>query len=422
VVNFGNAIVDLNESNPLKNFSYVFSTGPVIDSLGVEGVVIDAVNKTPLEDITILLYDDLSDSVFLNKKPFYASKSSKDGEFKIKNVKRDSFRIFAVKDENKSYTYNMGTEQMGFLEPILVFDDTTKIYRCSLEVSMPAIDYKIFDSDQSKYGYIKQKWNTNIEKKPKIVSIKPLDTIFTEFDKDTVYVWYKTKGDTLSLDFGFTQQQYRVPAPSTSPKSLGISNTSFSNTLAYLDSVQLRFSHPILAVDTALIEFKDTSGINIRYQISQASFNRINIIINEDKSTMANLRIKKGAFVDIFGNKCDTAFYNFTLINDAKTAEIDIKVLGLDSSKYYQINFKDGNDNVLQSYIAEGVSSIIIKKGRLRPESYKVEVIEDTNKNGFWDPVNWWKKTQAERKKILNIDKLRENWTLETELEYKVDD
>ncbi|MBS1496150.1 MAG: Ig-like domain-containing protein, partial [Bacteroidetes bacterium] len=38
-INFGNAIKDVNEGNVLKNFSYVFSTGKIIDSLTFSGHV-----------------------------------------------------------------------------------------------------------------------------------------------------------------------------------------------------------------------------------------------------------------------------------------------------------------------------------------------------------------------------------------------
>ncbi|HJV77265.1 MAG TPA: Ig-like domain-containing protein, partial [Paludibacter sp.] len=38
-VNFGNAIVDLNEKNPIKNYLFSFSTGNEIDTLKISGTV-----------------------------------------------------------------------------------------------------------------------------------------------------------------------------------------------------------------------------------------------------------------------------------------------------------------------------------------------------------------------------------------------
>ena len=52
-INFGNAIVDINEGNPYKNFTYVFSTGNTIDSLMLTGKVLIA--ETGKADSTLIL-------------------------------------------------------------------------------------------------------------------------------------------------------------------------------------------------------------------------------------------------------------------------------------------------------------------------------------------------------------------------------
>src|SRR5665647_437787 len=41
-INFGNAIVDLNEKNALKNYLFSFATGAEIDTLKISGTVINA--------------------------------------------------------------------------------------------------------------------------------------------------------------------------------------------------------------------------------------------------------------------------------------------------------------------------------------------------------------------------------------------
>ena len=50
---FGNAIKDINEGNVLKNFRYIFSTGPVLDSLTFAGSVILA--ETGKTDSTLIV-------------------------------------------------------------------------------------------------------------------------------------------------------------------------------------------------------------------------------------------------------------------------------------------------------------------------------------------------------------------------------
>src|SRR6218665_125233 len=44
-IKFGNALQDNNEGNPLEDFSYIFSTGPYIDSLSISGKVQSAFNQ-----------------------------------------------------------------------------------------------------------------------------------------------------------------------------------------------------------------------------------------------------------------------------------------------------------------------------------------------------------------------------------------
>jgi len=51
-INFGNAIVDINEGNPLKDFTYVFSTGNQIDSFMLLGKVLIA--ETGKADSTLI--------------------------------------------------------------------------------------------------------------------------------------------------------------------------------------------------------------------------------------------------------------------------------------------------------------------------------------------------------------------------------
>lgn len=58
--NFGNAITDVNENNPYRNFTYTFSTGPYIDSLQLEGHVLLAEDGKVDSTITVVLHSGVS--------------------------------------------------------------------------------------------------------------------------------------------------------------------------------------------------------------------------------------------------------------------------------------------------------------------------------------------------------------------------
>jgi hypothetical protein len=119
--NFGTAIKDLHEGNQLLNYEYVFSTGNVLDSLSVKGNIAYAEDlSVPKEPILIMLYNDLRDSLPLTEIPLYVGRSDDSGVFSVNNLKADTFKIFALKDGNNNFLFDMPTEEIGFLDTSLI--------------------------------------------------------------------------------------------------------------------------------------------------------------------------------------------------------------------------------------------------------------------------------------------------------------
>src|SRR6056297_1100622 len=121
-LNFGNAIVDFTESNPFRNFKYVFSTGDALDSMQVQGRVYDAFNLKARENVLVMLYDELKDSVPYKRIPDYVSRTDEQGNYSISNVRLDTFKIFALDDLNNNYLYDSQEEQIGFVDSTVVFE------------------------------------------------------------------------------------------------------------------------------------------------------------------------------------------------------------------------------------------------------------------------------------------------------------
>ena len=85
-LNFGDAIADLNESNPIENFMYVFSTGDELDSLEIAGSVTSALTNEPVEGVAVMLYQEDIDSLPLTDLPIYLSLTDKEGQYHLKNL------------------------------------------------------------------------------------------------------------------------------------------------------------------------------------------------------------------------------------------------------------------------------------------------------------------------------------------------
>lgn len=121
--NFGSAIKDLHEGNKLLNFEYVFSTGDVLDSLSVKGTLKYAEDLSkPEEPISIMLYEDLRDSVPLIDIPLYIGKSDDSGVFSVNNLRPDVYKLFALKDGNNNFLFDLPTEEIAFLDTSLILN------------------------------------------------------------------------------------------------------------------------------------------------------------------------------------------------------------------------------------------------------------------------------------------------------------
>ncbi|MGL4292204.1 MAG: Ig-like domain-containing protein [Bacteroidales bacterium] len=128
-IEFGDAIQDNNEGNPLKDFSLAFSTGDVIDTLEVSGTVLNAADLEPVTGMYVGLQPDLADSAF-QKKPFVRiGKTNELGKFFIRNITPGSYKVYALKDINSNYMFDLPNEEIAFLDSIVVPYTEVKMHR-----------------------------------------------------------------------------------------------------------------------------------------------------------------------------------------------------------------------------------------------------------------------------------------------------
>lgn len=122
-LNFGEAIQDNNEGNPLSNFEFVFSTGNYLDSLSVGGSLLNAFDRKVIEEsVGVMLYDKLDDSVVYREIPVYIAKTDKKGNFRINNLKTGTYKIFALNDLNNNFLFDLPNESIAFADSFLNVD------------------------------------------------------------------------------------------------------------------------------------------------------------------------------------------------------------------------------------------------------------------------------------------------------------
>ncbi len=123
-ISFGQAIADITENNLLKGFTYVFSTGPYVDSLSIKGKVISAADHQPQKNVFVTLYinnnDTLPlDSLPLKLPPYYLTKTGDQGEFTLTNLQQADFKMMALADQNGDLIFNQPSEKIAFLDSLV---------------------------------------------------------------------------------------------------------------------------------------------------------------------------------------------------------------------------------------------------------------------------------------------------------------
>jgi len=127
-LDLGNSIQDINENNPVKNFSYVFSTGSYIDSLEFSGNVQLAQTGKPDTTLLVFLYNDLDDSAVLKHKPKYITRLNTKGDFKFHNLAGGIYNVFSLKDESGQKVYSNRDELFAFADaPVTIGDSTPMV-------------------------------------------------------------------------------------------------------------------------------------------------------------------------------------------------------------------------------------------------------------------------------------------------------
>ncbi len=127
-LDFGNSIVDFRAGNPVTRYQYVFSTGDVIDSLFIRGTVRLSEDLAPQEKVWVMLYKDYNDSILQTQRPDFIAKTDVNGYYSINNIAPGTYSMFALKDINNNYLFDLPNEQIAFLDSVFVLKIDEEIH------------------------------------------------------------------------------------------------------------------------------------------------------------------------------------------------------------------------------------------------------------------------------------------------------
>ena len=123
--NFREGVVDITEALPAKNARLTFSTGAVLDSGKVNGVLTDALTARPVAEASIGLYPESDTAGVRRGRPYYTVLTDKEGKFSLNFLKAGTYKIYGVTDKNTNGRYDEG-EKIAYLPaPIAVAGSTS---------------------------------------------------------------------------------------------------------------------------------------------------------------------------------------------------------------------------------------------------------------------------------------------------------
>ena len=136
IINFRNSIVDFNEKNPAKNIQYVFSRGPIIDSLTLPGLLKNPLTLKPIKEGVALLFPT-DDTLQVRKgNPRYIASVDTLGNFLFQNIKMGYYYLYGLEDKDGNYRYSSDEEKIGFLKDSIYIDTTHN------HITLPLLQYE----------------------------------------------------------------------------------------------------------------------------------------------------------------------------------------------------------------------------------------------------------------------------------------
>ncbi|WP_410221802.1 Ig-like domain-containing protein [Pedobacter sp.] len=422
-LNFGKAITDINEGNILKNFTYVFSTGPTLDSLSISGNVRDAITLDPVLDATVLIFPLERDSLFGKRKASIFTSTDSSGNFKLNNLKKDKYKVYAIKENNGDRIYQQENDQLAFIkEPITLNNNIDSINL--LLFKEKAKNFRITDRKINSDGSIFLSFNQQLNK-PEITVTEPLNIDgnklfqFTK-NKDSVKLWLKDLSfDSAKIaikDQGKLLETVKLTRGKrdTYTRNIAAGDNLQSGKLKPSTPLKLTFNFPIENIDMSKVLLLEDSIPRNSFTLKKDSADLLSYVIEYPwrKQEKYILNIKPDAITGIFNSKNKEIIKSFTLADasDYSTLSLNIKVP--DTSKNYIVEVVDEKKNLVY---AESVNkNKVITLTNFKTGIYFARVVYDENKNGKWDTGNLKVGLQPEKiwyePKELSI---RANWKRE---------
>src|SRR5687767_389309 len=358
-IDFGDVIKDVNEKNVLRDFSYIFTTGDAFDTLQLRGNVVLAETGGIDTTMVVMLFKSGEDSAIVRgDRPRYITRLDGNGNFRFKYLPPATYYIYAM---DKSATY----------------------------------------SDQSLFAFADS-----------AVQIKPDAPPVTLYAFKESEVQQPPPGPTINFAGG-----NHAPGGRPEHRRLRFSTSVAGNTQDLTRDFSINFERPLRNIDTAKMQLSTDSTFNPvpASWVMDSLDKKLTLTTTWKENTLYNLILDKDFAEDTLGRKLlKTDTLNFTTKKLADYGSVKVSFINIDLSQNPVLLFSQ-SDQVIKSF---PLTTTEVYEQLFKPGEYDLSILYDKNKNGRWDPGQFFvEKKQPELVRPLNKKiTIRANWDNEFEI------
>lgn len=425
MIDFGNAIVDVNEGNPLSGYRFVFSTGAVLDTLSLAGKAFDLTTGKPLKGAIAMLYDaQIPDSVMVLRTPDHFARCNDDGKFRIDYVAAGSYRLVVLMEKTENYLLDETSELAGCYTQIITLpsEEIHQLWASpqpppSLRVLSsvlipPATLVTVFNGDARNTVF--EGLNVSLDRAITRSNLKG-DTIsvFLNLEPDTVPVTMMVRQNGVVMD--------TVSYNTRSAAKVGGKEQSLRPELVvdkYGDAdpfFKWNFPTPLRSMDSLKFRMV-TDSVDLKLWGLKMSSDSFALTMPKPRVPgKYTVTFYPGSVTDIYGRQTDSCVFVFEIPAEKTRGAIRCKFKTLPAPTD-MIQLLDDQDVLARSAIA----SAEVVFSSLPPGKYRIRLLKDQNANQVWDMGNI-------RKSMLPEDLLyhpgeitvRGNWDVDVELDFQ---
>ena len=352
--NFGDAIKDINEGNVLQNLSYIFTTGNEFDTIELSGNVVLAETGGIDSTLFVMLYKSGVDSAIMNDRARYMTRVDGRGRFRFLYLPQGTYYIYAMPGDTRRYSQKM----------LFAFADSA------------------------------------IEIKPGAAPV-------------TLYAYIETKEEQPVSTVSFSGGRGARPED----RRLRFTSSLSGNVQDLLADFALNFERPLRNIDTSKLQLSTDSTFSpaqATWEIDSLN-KKLSLKTVWKENTQYNLILDKDFAEDTLGRKLlKTDTVSFTTKKQTDYGSLKINFLNIDLSQNPVLQVSQGGQ-VIKTF---PLSTSEIYQQLFLPGDYDLSILYDNNKNGRWDPGQFFVvKRQPELVKPLNKKiTIRANWDNEFEI------